>query len=124
MPTIVRYDPRNLARIWITGPDGRYYPISYANLSLPPITLWEHRAAVTQLRERSDCALSEGSIFQAVLKQRELVDKASAKTKSARRLAQRQKNASKATFDQSRVAGSAVDYSKPAVPYEAEVWDT
>ena len=124
VPTIVRYDPRNLARIWITGPDGRYYPISYANLSLPPITLWEHRAAVTQLRERSDCALSEGSIFQAVLKQRELVDKASAKTKSARRLAQRQKNASKATFDQSRVADSAVDYSKPAVPYEAEVWDT
>jgi putative transposase len=26
---IVRYDPRNLSRIYLLGPDGRYYDIPY-----------------------------------------------------------------------------------------------
>ena len=122
-PVVVRYDPRNLSKVWIAGPDGQYLPIRYANLSLPPITLWEHRSAVARLREDGDGSLSEASIFKAVIHQRELVEAASAKTKSARKLAQRQKNAAQATQDRCRSVNSEVDYSKPVVPYEAEVWD-
>lgn len=123
-PVVVRYDPRNLSKVWIAGSDGQYHPIRYANLSLPPITLWEHRSAVARLREDGDGSLSEASIFKAVIHQRELVEAASAKTKSARKLAQRQKNAAQATQDRRRSVNSEVDYSQPVIPNDGEIWDT
>ena len=36
---IVRYDPRDLSRIYLLGPDGRYYDLSYRDVRRPPITL-------------------------------------------------------------------------------------
>ena len=105
------------------GPDNNYHPIRYADLSLPPITLWEHRAAIQTLKEQGKTSLSERVIFQAVLAQRELIEKASAKTKSARRLAQRQRNAQSATLDPVRQAPGTIDYSKPVEPYDAEIWE-
>ena len=123
VPILVRFDPRNLSRVWVMGPDNNYHPIRYADLSLPPITLWEHRAAIQTLKEQGKTSLSERVIFQAVLAQRELIEKASAKTKSARRLAQRQRNAQSATLDQVRQTPGTIDYSKPVEPYDAEIWE-
>jgi putative transposase len=122
-PFLVRYDPRNLSKVWVTGPDQRYHAIPYADLSLPPITLWEHRAALTSLKAQGNSSVDQPAIFQAVLKQRALIEKASAKTKSARRLSQRQKDAGAATGTRNRVSESAIDYSQPVVPYDAEIWD-
>ena len=122
-PFLVRYDPRNLSKVWVTGPDQRYHAIPYADLSLPPITLWEHRAALTSLKVQGNSSVDQPAIFQAVLKQRALIEKASAKTKSARRLSQRQKDAGAATGARNRVSESAIDYSQPVVPYDAEIWD-
>ena len=122
-PCLVRYDPRNLSRVWVTGPDQLYHAIPYADLSLPPITLWEHRAALASLKILGNNAVDQPAIFQAVLKQRALIDKASAKTKSARRLSQRSKDAGEATVARRRVSDSTIDYSQPVVPYDAEIWD-
>ena len=122
-PFLVRYDPRNLSKVWVTGPDQRYHAIPYADLSLPPITLWEHRAALASLKAQGNSSVDQPAIFQAVLKQRALIEKASAKTKSARRLSQRQKDAGAATGVRNRVSESAIDYSQPVVPYDAEIWD-
>jgi len=123
VPILVRFDPRNLSRIWVMGPDNTYHPIRYADLLLPPITLWEHRAAIQTLKEQGKTSLSERAIFQSVLAQRELIEKASAKTKSARRLAQRQRNAQSATLDQVPQAPGTIDYSKSVVVYDAEIWE-
>jgi hypothetical protein len=38
-PVMVRYDPRNLSKICVAGPDDSYVPVSYADLTLSPITL-------------------------------------------------------------------------------------
>ena len=38
-PMIVRYDPRDLSRIYLLGPDGTYYDLSYRDLGRPPISL-------------------------------------------------------------------------------------
>jgi len=35
-PLLVRYDPRNLSKVYVTGPDKRFHPIPYADLKLPP----------------------------------------------------------------------------------------
>ena len=119
----MRYDPRNLSKVWVTGPDQLYHAIAYADLSLPPITLWEHRAALALLKAQGNKAVDQLAIFQAVLKQRSLIEKASAKTKSARRLSQRSKDAGAATAAQRGVSESAIDYSQPVVPYDAEIWN-
>lgn len=121
---LVRYDPRNLSKVYIAGPDQRYHPIPYADLSLPPITLWEQRAAVAKLRSQGDNAPAQAAMFKAVVDQRDLVAQATSKTKAARRQVQRRKDAALATMDRSRSGGSAVDYSQPVLPSDSEVWDT
>jgi putative transposase len=37
---VVRYDPRNLGRIYVLGRDGDYHEIVYADVRHPPISLW------------------------------------------------------------------------------------
>ena len=120
---LVRYDPRNLSKVYVAGSDARYHPIPYADLTLPPITLWEQRAAMAKLRVDGDNAPAQAKMFEAVLDQRALVDQANAKTKAARRSVQRRNDAVKATVDKAKTARGAVDYSKPVKPAESELWD-
>ena len=120
---LVRYDPRNLSKVYVAGSDARYHPIPYADLTLPPITLWEQRAAMAKLRVDGDNSPAQAKMFEAVLDQRALVDQASAKTKAARRSVQRRSDAVNATIAKAKTARGAVDYSKPVKPAESELWD-
>jgi putative transposase len=120
---LVRYDPRNLSKVYVAGPDRLYHPIPYADLALPPITLWEHRAAVSALREQGEQTPTQASIFQAVCAQRDLIERAAAKTKTARRQSQRNKNAASGTTGSSSSSKEAVDYSLPVTPADVEIWD-
>ncbi len=56
---IVRYDPRNLSRIYLLEPDGRYYDLRYRDLRRPPITLWEQRLALKRLQEEGRAHVDE-----------------------------------------------------------------
>ena len=56
---IVRYDPRDLSRIYLLAPDGQYYDLSYRDLRRPPISLWEHRLALKRLREEGRAHVDE-----------------------------------------------------------------
>ena len=49
-PVLIKYDPRNLSRIFYRDKDGHYWPIPYRNLGAPPISLWEQREAMKRLR--------------------------------------------------------------------------
>jgi len=119
----VRYDPRNLSKVYVAGPDGRYHPIPYADLGLPPITLWEQRAAMRSLHEQGSNAPAQLAMFESVLRQRDLVEQAASKTKAARRHAQRRRDAALATMNAPSHEGRSVDYSQPVTPSEGEVWD-
>ena len=63
---IVRYDPRDLSRIYLLAPDGHYYDLNYRDLRRPPITLWEHRLALKRLREEGRANIDESAIFRAI----------------------------------------------------------
>ena len=78
---LVRYDPRDLSKVYVAGSDERYHPIPYADLTLPPITPWEQSAAMVKLRVDGDNAPAQAKMFEAVLDQRALVDKANSKTR-------------------------------------------
>ena len=86
---MVRYDPRDLSRVFLAGPDGRFHPISCRDLRRPRITLWEHQHAREQLRQRGIAVMDEQMLFDAVEAQRQIVAEAGVRTKSARRAGQR-----------------------------------
>jgi len=86
---IVRYDPRNLSRIYLLGPDGRYYDIPYRDLRRPPITLWEQRLAMKRLHEDGRVHVDESAIFRTIETMRNIADEAVTATKTFRRQQER-----------------------------------
>jgi putative transposase len=94
---MVRYDPRDLSKVFLHGPGGRFHAIPCRDLRRPKITLWEHQRARDELRRRGIAAMDEQMLFDAVTAQREIVAEASARTKAARRVAQRTAYALEAT---------------------------
>jgi putative transposase len=93
---IVRYDPRDLSRIYLWAPDGRYYDLSYADLRRPPISLWEHRLALKRLREQGRDQVDEDAIFAAIDRMRGIAEQAITETKTLRRQRERRLHAAKA----------------------------
>jgi len=86
---IVRYDPRDLSRVHLLAPDGRYYDLSYRDVRRPPITLWEHRLALKRLREEGRTSVDECAIFRSIETMRAITDGAVAASKAARRSRER-----------------------------------
>jgi putative transposase len=86
---IVRYDPRDLSRIYLLGPDGAYYDLSYRDLRRPPISLWEHRLALKRLRDEGRGHVDEAAIFRTIETMREIADEAVRASKVARRQRER-----------------------------------
>lgn len=88
-PMIVRYDPRDLSRIYLLGPDGIYYDIAYRDLRRPTISLWEHRLALKRLRQEGRSLVNENAIFDAIEAMRAIADDAVRSSKRARRQRER-----------------------------------
>ncbi len=86
---IVRYDPRDLSRIYLLGPDGRYYDIPYRDLGRPSVTLWEQRMALKRLREEGRSHVDESAIFRTIETLRKIADDAVRATKTIRRQQER-----------------------------------
>ena len=87
---LIRRDPRDLSQIYVLDPESRHYlEIPYRTLSRPSLTLWEHRQAVRRLRERGLERVDEAAIFRAVDEMRRMTQEAVAKTRTARRQAER-----------------------------------
>jgi len=80
----LKYDPRDLSRIFVLTEDG-IIEARPADLTRPAITLWEHRAARRALREAGRRSVDEELIFSTILAQRDLVDSAERQTKAIRR---------------------------------------
>lgn len=110
-PLRVSYDPRDLSRIFVRAPDGTRWPIRFADLRRPPITLGEHRRARTALRERGLALVDEQLIFETIEAQRALVEEATLRTRAARQLVEKRERA---------LGAAAPSRPTPAVPAKAE----
>ena len=84
---MVRYDPRDLSRVWIRRPDGRHVEARYKNLGREPISLWEHGRAMERLRAQGRKEVSEEVLFRAIGEQRRIEDEALRSSRRARRAA-------------------------------------
>ncbi len=85
----MRYDPRDMSRVFLRDPDGTYWPIPYSDIRLPPATLAEVQAASRHLHAAGKRYPTQAQIFASVMEQRALVEEAGAKTRGARREAER-----------------------------------
>ncbi len=124
----VRYDPRDLSRVWLRPPDkGEYLELHYKDLRRPPVTLWEWRAARKHLLAQGRREVDAVARFEAVEAQRRLLAEAAKQTKAARRLSQRTAHAGTARVrarasNPEEAAGPGIDYSQPPEILDVEEW--
>ena len=89
---LIKFDPRDVSRIFVQHPDGRFLEARPRPLGFPAISLREWNLAKKALggtgrRERNDV-----QITKTALAQRQLIDQAIAKTAAARRAPTKTKN--------------------------------
>jgi putative transposase len=82
---LIKYDPRDLSRIFVRRSSGRFVEARYRNLSWPAITMAEQKAAVRQLKAQGRREIDETMIFTTTMRQREIEDAARRQTASSRR---------------------------------------
>lgn len=128
--SIVRYDPRNMSRVYVRDVDGEYWPIPYSDRRLPPATLAEVRAASKRLRAVGERRATQEQIFASIDEQRAIVERASSESKPARRERERISRALRgaagehdAARPQDAASADGAD-DGPILPYPVEEWST
>ena len=119
---LVKYDPRNLSRVYVRDPNGHHWPIPYANLGRPPVALWELEEARKELRKEGKRAHAEKAIFASIAEQRRIVHDAVRSSKERRR---QEKLPAYPPADRRSVdVCGAVDEEAEIKPYPVEIWET
>lgn len=81
---VVHYDPADMARVFVRGAGGGYLEVPYRNLCRPPVSLWEHRAAVRALRRQGRAGVDEDMVFEMVLARRRKLEEIRGQSRRAR----------------------------------------
>ena len=107
--------------------EGDYLEVPFSDLRLPAVSLWEVQAATRHLRLAGQKSINPALLIEAIDKQREIVRDAQAKTRKMRRKQQVAHRPASAGIDPLTDAAvpapkSEIDWTKPAVPFEGEVW--
>jgi putative transposase len=95
---LVKYDPRDVSRIFVQHPDGRFLEARARPLGFPAISLREWKQARKALSGKGRKERNDEQITKTALAQRQLIDKAIAKTAAARRAPVKAKNGDEANF--------------------------
>lgn len=82
---LVKYDPRNISRLYVRDPSGQHWPVPYSDLGQPPIALWELLEARKRLRESGVRLETERAIFDSVVEQRRILKTATSTSQQRRR---------------------------------------
>jgi putative transposase len=123
---VLHFDPRDLSRLYVPHEDD-FLEVPFADLRTPAVSLWEVQAATRHLREAGRRTINQPMLIEAIDKQREIVRSAQASTRKMRR--QKQADVRKASVaidplnpQPASTSASDIDWSKPPVPFEGEVW--
>lgn len=87
---VFRRDPRDVSAIWFYDPDlTQYFKVPLADQSAPVFSIWEHRQAKAALAKAGHDPSDERAVFKSIGDRRVMVEESAARTKKARREAQR-----------------------------------
>lgn len=94
---VFRRDPRDISAIWFYDPDlKQYFKVPLADQRAPAFSVWEHRQAKAELIKAGHDPSDERAVFKSIGDRRAMVEESAARTKKARRDAQRQSDHAKA----------------------------
>jgi len=117
----IKYDPRDMSRIFVRQPDGHFIEARYRNLAFPHASWWEWKHAKDRLRKQGKRDLSEETIFSSIAQQRRIEDIAAVESASARRSILKRP---KARSDNPDGQITGIDTAKPtSADDDMEFWD-
>jgi putative transposase len=119
-PLWVKFDPRNIERVYVRDPNGRHWPIPYADLRQPPIALWELIEARKRLRRNGKSDADELVLFANILQQRRLVREAASRSLQRRK---HERTPGSPAVQQSREKTGARTTPDDIQPYPVEIWE-
>jgi putative transposase len=126
---LIRYDPRDMSQVYLRDSDGAYWPIPYSDRRLPAVTLSEINAVRRQLLDAGHKRLTQSQVFEALDRQRELVELATVRSKGARRdhdRARRGLHEAKASganpSEKSATVKGPQGDDGPIIPFAVEEW--
>jgi putative transposase len=102
---VVRYDPRDISRVFVERPSGAFVEARWHDLTLPPISLHEWRS---ELKDRNKKAVDERdtpAMMRAIAKKRQIVEQANYSTLTARKRAGGRSRADKTDDDLGTLRG-------------------
>jgi len=82
---VVKYDPRDLSRVFVRRPSGAFVEARYSDLTLPSITLSEAKAASRALRAKGRREVDARVLVRAAVAQRAIVEGATKRIRPGRR---------------------------------------
>ncbi|MGA7930650.1 MAG: Mu transposase C-terminal domain-containing protein [Candidatus Sulfotelmatobacter sp.] len=118
----VKYDPRNLSRLYVLDPKGKHWPVPYADLRQPPIALWELLESRKRLRQSGSAEPTERALFANILEQRGIVKEAADRSQQRRRKERTpsEANIPRTLREPSKNSGKEAEVLKP---YPVEIWE-
>jgi putative transposase len=119
-PLWVKYDSRNLSRVYVRDPDGKHWPVPYADLRQPPIALWELMEARKRLRQRGSSSPTEGALFTHILEQRRITQEAANSSQQRRR---RERMPIEVAIHPREAKKSSDPPTEDLKPYPVEIWE-
>ena len=102
---IVRYDPRDMSRVFLFDPQAvEYHEIPRANANFPPVALWEVKSAIKHLKATGVDPEDEMAIQRAIEQARQIDEAAIVKSKKARKNIERRKEDARGRVKFSRLS--------------------
>jgi putative transposase len=96
---LIKFDPRDVSRIFVQHPDSRFLEARARPLGFPAISLREWNQAKKAVGGKGRKERNDEQITKTALAQRQLIEKAIAKTAAARRAPVKTKNGDEADFN-------------------------
>jgi putative transposase len=124
-PLLVRYDPRDLSKLYVKAPNQSYLEVPYADIRLPPLSIWELRAARRFLAQRGDPRRNQERLFWAHDELQRIAAKSVAETSRVRRQRGRREALVRERSLSKLLPPSnegAIDYSKTPRDLPTETW--
>jgi putative transposase len=82
---LVKYDPRDLSRVFVQRPSGTFVEARYSDLTLPPISLLEAKAAMRVLHAKGRREVDTRTLVRTAVAQRTIVQNATRRARPSRR---------------------------------------
>ena len=121
---VVKYDPRDLSRVYLLEAGGSYLEVPYRDLSHTAVSLREVQNCARRLRGAGQSVTGEEMLFQAIQNQRGLVEAAKNKTLKARRQVQELTEKANKTSEvpSQKPVATTPAVEEPVDPFPFEIW--